>query len=255
MIRIDRPAEAPARLAEGLASTGAMAQAHAAAPDVAGSAAQPFAFDAKIYGHASVKTALKKMQHGKCAYCEGAFEAFAAGDVEHFRPKAFTQQAKGQPKHYPGYYWLAYAWRNLLYSCEKCNRAIKRNIFPLHNPAARARSATDHLQAERPLLVDPCTEDPREHIRFRGNKPYALTPEGRTTIELMGLDRKELDAPRLAHIRLLEALQALASLDPNDQKLPEAVRVQVPRARETLPKLLEQSAVFASMGRDLVGAA
>lgn len=69
-------------------------------------------FRGDIYGHQSVKRQLIADQHGKCCFCETKIGP--DGDVEHFRPKAAWCQGDGEPLNWPGYYWLAYEWSNLL---------------------------------------------------------------------------------------------------------------------------------------------
>jgi hypothetical protein len=51
-----------------------------------------FDFDGTLYGAVSVKKALRKAQHDKCAFCESKIAHVAYGDVEHFRPKAGVMQ-------------------------------------------------------------------------------------------------------------------------------------------------------------------
>ncbi|MDW3681610.1 hypothetical protein RA280_07585 [Cupriavidus sp. CV2] len=249
MIRITRPAAAPARLQLGVALVEAMDIAIASNPNVAGQESEPFDFDSKIYGHRTVKNALKAAQHDKCAYCEAIFSGNASGDVEHFRPKAFSQQSKGSAKLYPGYYWLAYEWSNLLYTCELCNRPVKRNLFPLQAPNTRARRSADDLAAETPLLIDPAgPADPREHIRFRNNKPYGITEQGRETVTTMGLDRSQLDDARLRHIRVVEYLRKIADLEAVDPQVTEVIQ----EARTQLALLVKPEAPFSSMTQDLL---
>jgi len=212
VIRINRKLPAPAVLANGTALIAAMDAALLADPVDAGSAKAPFEFTNGIYGDKTVKDALKEMQHGKCAYCEGDFLAFCYGDVEHYRPKGFSQQAKGSRKTYPGYYWLAYDWSNLVLSCELCNRARKRNLFPLRNPGVRAK-APQHLAHEEPLLLDPAGAiDPREHIRFNANVPEACSDSdmGAASIDLYGLDRLKLNGLRLERLGHAKALAIIA---------------------------------------------
>jgi len=64
------------------------------------------------YKMKDVMTALHKIYHGKCAFCEQKIEF---PQVEHFRPKNI-------------YYWLAYSWDNLLFACLGCN-SNKNNHF------------------------------------------------------------------------------------------------------------------------------
>ena len=113
MIRVERPATPPAiLLAEGAAKT---------LEDCAGfdGKAKSFTFDSDIYGHKTVKDALVEMHHGKCCYCESRVRHIAPGTIDHFRPKSAVQQSPGDPLLFPGYYWLAYTWVNLLFLCPK----------------------------------------------------------------------------------------------------------------------------------------
>lgn len=255
MIRFERPAAEPKVLQKGGAEVAALEHRIQADPQRAGTTDDPFEFDSKIYGHKTVKAALKKAQHDKCAYCENHFAGNSSGDVEHFRPKAYSQQSRGAPKVYPGYFWLAYTWTNLLYSCEICNRRVKRNLFPLKNPTDRARQRTDNLDAEETMLIDPAgPNDPRDHIGFRQAKPFAKTPQGRTTIEAFALDRTELDDPRLRHLKFVDALRTLASLDPTDARLDVTIVQHIYAARAELPNLVNPEAVFSAMTADFMSA-
>jgi len=254
MTRIDRPTAAPSRLQRGIAEVTAMELRVKKRPKVAGTERDPFTFDQTIYGHSTVKVALKRAQNNKCAFCENDFSGNASGDVEHFRPKGFSQQASGSAKMYPGYYWLAYSWANLLYSCEHCNRRIKRNLFPLKNPGHRARHSRDDLSTERPMLIDPSgPDDPRDHIGFRYNKPYGKTDRGLATIHAMALDRTELDNPRLDRIKYVKALQTIAGLDPADPQHDVDLVQAIHDARATLPSLVKPNAVFSAMTADFLG--
>lgn len=167
-------------------------------------------FDPAIYGHREVKEQLKKDQFGKCCFCEGKFEAFSAGDVEHFRPKAALLKEGDTTPTLPGYYWLAYDWNNLLFSCERCNRSHKRNSFPLENEALRVSShlQADQLDREKPLLINPTLEDPEEHITFEGEvpKPKNGSHRGELSIECYGLDRKELCDARHRYLKRIKLL-------------------------------------------------
>src|SRR5712692_7871491 len=130
MILIGKPAARPPRLSRGVARTRTNCNAFEAEPGIYIQGGQKFSFDRGIYGHSSVKRALQTAQHNKCCYCEGLFIGHAAGDVEHYRPKDGAQQDRTAGVQYPGYYWLAYDWANLYFSCEICNRVHKRRFFP-----------------------------------------------------------------------------------------------------------------------------
>lgn len=173
----------------------ALKVALAAADPVAAAAAVVQEFSAKkppfkTYRKDSVKTQLYAIFHGKCAYCETFYPAVAPVDVEHYRPKGGVSQ----DADHPGYWWLAMEWENLLPSCIHCNRLNKHatpklstqlvelradgtgfseqykvttgkgNHFPILG--LRATPASRDCSTEYPLLLNPCLDDPQEHLAF-----------------------------------------------------------------------------------------
>ena len=156
-----------------------------------------FCFDSKVYAHDSVKEQMMKDQHGKCSYCE-QYKNGDFGCVEHYRPKG----GFGSPLQKPGYYWLAYEWQNLLFSCSECNTSYKRNLFPLVNENARNIEHRD-ISNEEPAIINPVTTDPGDHIEF---SEFIIRPklidgqeslQGKTTIGVFRLnDRKDLKERR-----------------------------------------------------------
>ncbi len=95
-------------------------------------------------------------------------------DIEHFRPKAtFPDQM--------------YAWTNMLLCCTECGR-IKGNAFPLD-------------PKDRPLLVNPSTEDPWDHLDFDPMTGIitarfdlaegTFSPKGTETVRVLQLDKRE----------------------------------------------------------------
>jgi hypothetical protein len=126
MIRIYRSTNVPVvLLTQGLARRQEHEAAVAADPAVFSSGSETLVFDRAVYAHTSVKRELIAMQHEKCAFCEAKPLHVSDGDVEHFRPKGGVRQADTDPLQQPGYYWLAYDWANLMFSCERCNRRHK----------------------------------------------------------------------------------------------------------------------------------
>lgn len=150
-----------------------------------------FTFSCKIYGHSDVKNALKTAQHKKCCYCESISEDTSYGAVEHYRPKGAVMPGKNQRKIYPGYYWLAYEWKNLLFVCQRCN-TNKSSYFPLEDNSQRARNHTQALKNESPLFIHPVDDDPSQHISFYDDAIIGKTVKGKTTIEYLKLDRADL---------------------------------------------------------------
>jgi hypothetical protein len=102
MIRVTKPGQSPSILREkGRRTTEANQQAFEGGERI-------FEFESSIYGAKSVKNALIKAQHGKCAFCESQVRHIAHGDVEHYRPKGGFRQNDPDPLEQPGYFWLAY---------------------------------------------------------------------------------------------------------------------------------------------------
>lgn len=252
MISVVRPVAVPARLStHGVPHLARISALFDASPALYSRGPKTLPIDEDIYGHASVKNVLQQAQFDKCCYCEGRFRGLAAGDVEHFRPKAFSQQAQRSARLYPGYYWLAYNWNNLLFSCQTCNRSHKRNLFPLSNPSRRVQKRTHSTSREKPLLIDPSgPDDPRDHIRFYQEVPRGVTRRGQTTIELLKLDRSDLNDRRRELLVMLKRLADVVDVMASDQR-PEIVDL-VADARQGLIDAQRPDAPFSSMACDLI---
>ncbi len=209
MIRIHKVATPPHTLiSKGKPATAAHRKAFAADRADYRSGAKTFVFDRDIYAADDVKLALRKAQADKCAFCEAKIMHITPGDVEHFRPKSAVKQAGGTTLEFPGYFWLAYDWGNLLLACSNCNRRHKGNLFPLVDPKKRCRSHRGKLSQERPLFINPASEDPEPHVEFVGEtiRPRNGSVRGQTTIDELSLNRTELVEHRLTLLRLLRQL-------------------------------------------------
>jgi uncharacterized protein (TIGR02646 family) len=124
------------------------------------------------------KPYLLDLFHHKCAYCESPIVA-QHGDIALFRPKS-------------AYPWLAYRWDNMLIACQMCNQAYKANRFPLLPKTKRATNETE-LSAEQPMLLNPCEDNPEEHLEFDdAGTVLPLTKRGEATLAELGLNREEL---------------------------------------------------------------
>ena len=107
-----------------------------------------------------LKMILSDLSDGKCWYCESR-EIRSDYAVDHYRPKG---SVAGVPDH-GGYWWLAFDWRNLRFSCTYCNSkrsdaetgAVlgKHDNFPLVQEAFRIYSETEDYSIEQPMLLDP----------------------------------------------------------------------------------------------------
>lgn len=250
MIRIHRPANAPAvLLTQGLARRSEHETDVSSDPASFSSGAATLTFDQAVYAHKTVKTELIAMQHAKCAFCEAKPLHVSDGDVEHFRPKGGTRQTDADRLQRPGYYWLAYDWDNLLFSCERCNRRHKKNLFPLIDQARRAKTPQATTVDETPVFIDPSAEDPEQYISYRDHIPVAIggNHRGAQTIDALGLRRPELSADREEHLERLKVLQAVGS----NPAVPHELRT---KAVALLTKATSAEAEYSLMCRAALGA-
>jgi uncharacterized protein (TIGR02646 family) len=259
MIRMNRPPGIPAVLAgHGTAATRRLCAAYEAAAAAYGSGEATFTFDPGIYGADEVKSALRAAQHDKCCFCDSKVTHISYGDVEHFRPKAACRQRPDGPLLRPGYYWLAYEWKNLFFCCQLCNQRFKENLFPLRKPRARCRSQHDTLPAEEPLFVSP-EEDPSRHLRFRAEYLHAFrrSRRGQATIDALGLNRSELAERRRDHWAVVQKLiecrqlfaDAVRQAQAAGEDSPARYREQVAKLDAQLAQMSSDSAEYAAMTR------
>jgi uncharacterized protein (TIGR02646 family) len=253
MIRVVKPTEPTILRTHGIPATQAHCVAYGNSPTDYHSSARKFEFDKTIYAAAEVKDALLQAQNQKCAFCESFVRHISYGDVEHFRPKAGYKQREVDSLKRPGYYWLAYTWENLFFCCQLCNEQFKRNLFPLRNDRSRARSHTDDLRAEEPLLVDPARHDPSAFIRFRKERAVAVRGcrEGRTTIRVLGLNRPELMEVRAKWLQTLRQLRLARDL--LRQKIAtspkQTLSTQLSELEATLQKSQQETGEYSAMAR------
>ncbi len=188
-----------------------------------------------LYGRKSIKRSFFFDKgppfYGKCAFCEAPIADYQRGDLDHFRPKAgITDEndrpiwlldeqghsrldAEGRRIAHPGYYWLAYDWRNLLPSCVICNQPAvisgrkvgKHSRFPVEG---RHAQKPREVAAEQPLLIHPASgrldDDPDRHlvVDSRTGVIGHHTDRGRKCIEIFALNlRDQLVADRKRAIR------------------------------------------------------
>jgi hypothetical protein len=160
--------------------------------------------DFEFIAHWSIlKEYLQDEFQDRCAYCDGSYQAFGYGDVEHYRPKGAVT---GEPGH-SGYWWLAYEPTNYLPSCQLCNQKAKKNHFPIAGP--RAKKPGDSLEAEKPLLLRADEHRLFDHMQFKpstdSEKPgeaVGITPNGKAAVEVMDLNRRELRTARVTEQQL-----------------------------------------------------
>ena len=154
-------------------------------------------FRFKTYTSREIRNALIALFHGKCAYCETKVGTGSTLDIEHYRPKTSVLESQD----HPGYWWLATSWENLLIACNICNRSHysksgrrgKANRFPLLDESKRAFTPKDPISNEVPLILNPCEDEPENHLTYTDDgRVFSRTKKGQTSIMVLGLNRPEL---------------------------------------------------------------
>lgn len=230
-------------------------------------------FSFKVYSSDPVKQALADLFHGKCAYCESVYAATQPPDVEHYRPKG-GYILNGKLKK-PGYYWLAAVWDNLLPSCIDCNRARRQDIpgegiqnvgkenqFPLVDESKRA-TAPGAENKEGRLLLDPCQDEPEQHLLFIEDggvsaaplSSGSTSPMGEASIDVYALQRPGLIDARRDRLLLIQTqLKRIGRIalrienDPTDEAAAEDLRSEL----DELSRLLQPSQPYLGMARQFV---
>ncbi|WP_435106533.1 HNH endonuclease [Nocardiopsis synnemataformans] len=121
----------------------------------------------------------------RCMYCGDN----VGTDVDHVEP---ITRAPGR----------TFDWLNHLLACSRCNSQAKGFAFPLDQHGV-------------PLLIDPTAEDPYDHLELRLSvgRYIHLTEKGRVTIELLRLNRAELERGRaFAFVRTSSMLRDVSHL-------------------------------------------
>lgn len=137
----------------------------------------------------------------RCCYCEIYADSSSSGVVEHFRPRGSSPGRVGSTNYI---YWHLHAdWRNLYWACAACNR-YKADRFPLLNEPVEAGLSYDEIvRRERPALLDPCADDPDDHLAFlQDGSVVGLSERGNATIKLFDLNRRQLVTARAEQVRL-----------------------------------------------------
>ncbi|TGD76906.1 AAA family ATPase [Hymenobacter wooponensis] len=181
-------------------------------------------FDFPLRSVRKIKEPLMAMCNGKCVYCESSVSA-TQGNLEYFRPRAGARGLGGEyaPYHY---WWLAYEWDNLLISCQICDGKYKRDFFPLEDESQRAPFGVigSGLRTEGALLIDPCQDDPDDHLDFQPDGLVrSRTKKGEVTIKILGLNRAELLDRRRQSAQELSLFLSLLQHPRRGKNAPEVI--------------------------------
>ncbi|WP_304351343.1 hypothetical protein [Comamonas testosteroni] len=264
------------------------------------------AFDFDAYSKYEVCLELDRIFRGKCAYCEASYQAVSARNVDHYRPKGAVAE---DPSH-PGYWWLAAEWTNLLPSCLACNQRRRQVQFQQGMTLAQLEQALQvqpsatygkgdsfptadakwvdaedgDLLIEDPLLIDPCTRNPADHLEWsfdfdasqniweadplipflQGRQMNAGSRDsyGETSVAIYGLNRAGLIKDRmdtlrkmqLASVPIVDAVDDLSQIA--DQTSAAALKLiaRLARYKAALLAYSRPSSPFSAMARAYIDA-
>lgn len=242
-------------------------------------------FTFRVYKDAELAKELQALFGGKCAYCESNYAHVTPKEVEHFRPKAEIEMVKNSSV-YPGYFWLAAEWTNLLISCVDCNRVRNHDVpgqskrvrlgkgaqFPLDDEKLRVRKHGRDLSGEERvrLLIDPCREDPEKLLKFDDEGlihpvygPSAFKgKKAKTSIDVYALQRKPLVEERkrtlnrfICFIGLLRHLldnhNTFVTARVGHEKI-DANLTQINNLQVQMQEMLAKDAPYLAMLRDYI---
>ena len=245
---------------------------------------------------------LKHFFNDKCAYCEtNVKEARQAGHAEHFRPKggvkykeegrdtqttARVQDEQGQEIDHPGYFWLAYNWKNLVPACEACNTGRgKKNQFPvqghhvllqeltaaqvqqLEAPPIESPSWPKHYylepedldRLERRLLLHPYYDDPHEHLCFgHGGKVTARelddakpSDPGKHSVTVYHLDDPDLMTAR-HKVQDTAWMRFKLARNYHEDVCGLAPQAALEEARKDVPKFVDETTEYRAAALDYI---
>ncbi len=208
---------------------------------------------------------------GKCCYCERRRDRKRDMDVDHYRPKG---EVAGDTVH-TGYWWRAYKWNNLLWSCHTCNQKYKGTKFTLLPGGTRAYDKMDDLILEKPNLINPKLEDPSKLLSFQVDRSggrcfITILPRAginnskqiraNETIRIVGLNRHE-HGYNLVEERgekfygtdfewiVLHIIQSNDAKDKNPEKRQDYIE-SINALREQLKKFIRPNREFSGVFRD-----
>jgi hypothetical protein len=224
-----------------------------------------------VYSDSRIKRALLQLFKGKCAYCESRVLATQPVDVEHWRPKSI-------------YWFLAAEWDNLLPSCIDCNRQ-RLHMVPMADgteaplllgkldqfPIEGDTPAEDHnsLRDEKPLLLNPCTDEPADFLEFtekgviraqngdrRAEKSIEVYALNRMGVVQERYERRLLLGKHIHRIRqlakLLEQLTDPPTRSPNATRCAWVVEELLQHEMTGLRDMCDASQPYALQSRQLV---
>ena len=256
VLRLTREDPAPLVLRSG---SGSRQNAEERIATVIQSGGVPSAKDFRsLWAQPAVREKLWRMHNGRCCYCERLRDRGRESDVEHFRPK--TAVAEKTPQR-PGYWWLAYEWKNLLLACKTCNEQYKRTHFPVRG--TRATGPDDDLEHEDAYLLNPIDDDIDTVIGFDwesrpgGVLMYGVGEDGErglATVRIVGLNRTGLVKERWESLQPLRRIAwnmiraiEMGNMEPYVARVAAEIRDMTSRQKAT-PFVAMKRKFFRSYG-------
>lgn len=190
---------------------------------------------AKLWRDVRIRDWLLGLFHNKCWYTE-AQESVSAYHVDHYRPKGqVTDIGRTHPE--PGYWWLAFDWRNYRI-CGQLINVKKNDVFPLVEGHRATPDAPKSLKLEAPALIDPTTDDARL-ISFE------MDEDGCRAVAMPGADADEcarvdatIDIIGLNRLDRLNQKRADVWRDCKDQLASYVAAADEPLALKTLKRAI-----------------
>jgi len=150
-----------------------------------------------VWNKPFIREAVANISYGKCCYSECMLnEESKYLEIDHFYPK----------KYFPE---KVVEWGNLLPTCKKCNTTKGE-----HNPDIEP-------------IINPCIDNPQEHLYIENFRFYGKTDKGKTTIDVVALnDRKHfVDKRYKIGIKIIENLEDIKqSIELNTTELKNNIR-------------------------------
>ncbi len=154
--------------------------------------------DHEVFRHPEVVKHILGNQQQKCAYCELTFlNDENSINVTHYRPLSNAVLSDHGHSAIDYYAWYAYEWHNLLVVCGECDSAMSE-MFPLAGHPVKVKASWQEAEIrEKPLLLNPYTANPSEHLMFtHEGEAVPRSEEGKVTIEVLQLNRPNLVTER-----------------------------------------------------------
>lgn len=205
----------------------------------------PFALTESLLPH------FRTMFHGKCAYCEQIAKHPLQPCLDYWRPERNAIR-KDKEVERDCYTWLGSNKENLYFACTECVRYRMSLFFTkttLNFNQIQGKDIEFLNREEEPLLLDPCKDNPWEHLgvdltAVQSTKTLPLTPlseKGAFTIDAFQLNRYQLAYQRARVFRAMKS--EFENLSPLDRYLSQYFDVKAEFRgvlRLCLFKLLEE---------------